>query len=102
MGAYRENLKYWVFNQYKMKFPIFSGGGGGGGGAPILPPLECVLHTLPEVLQPPPPLLLRQYTGSASGPYRSKTAASGPALHIIIRYMHTRTHRDRHMDAHIM
>ena len=91
MGAYRENLKYRVYDQYKI--PIFSGG---GGDAPILSPLECVLHTLPEVLP------LRQYTGSASGPYQSKTATSGPALHIILctdTCIHAHTEMDTCMDG---
>ena len=43
---------------------------------------------------PPPPLLLHQYTGSASGPYQSKTATSGPCIthNVMYRYMQTHAH----------
>ena len=78
------------------------------GGCPnTFPSWMCVSHATwsPATTNSPLPLI-RQYTGSASGPYQSKTATSGsgPALHIILcilyRYtqthapMHTRTHRD--------
>ena len=83
MGAYRETLKYWVYNQYKIDSQFFLGG------KPqyILPPLNvcftCYLQSCHH------PLPHHQYTGYTSGPYQSKTATSGPALHIIYRYMQT-------------
>ena len=53
----------------------------------ILPPLNVCFACYLQYCHHPLPL--HQYTGSTSGPYQSKTATSGPALHIIYRYMQT-------------